>query len=66
MQYVCRALKPSTTATDLEAKLNQAAAQGWSCVSIVVRSSELLVVFGGDFSNIGALIIATRMLDSVL
>jgi hypothetical protein len=66
MKYLCRTLKVSTTATDLETKLNQIAGQGWTCVGIVPRAHDLLVIFGGDFANIGALAIATQLLDSVL
>jgi hypothetical protein len=66
MKYACRSLPRDLAPQDLEAKLNQAATHGWECASVTQRHADLLIVFRGDFSNIGDLEIATMSLDSAI
>ena len=64
MTYACRSLPHDISPQDLETKLNDAATRGWTCTAVLQRSSDLLVVFSAEFSNIGDREIATSMLDA--
>ncbi|MGZ6235495.1 MAG: hypothetical protein ACXWNH_19400 [Vulcanimicrobiaceae bacterium] len=66
MRYACRSFPKDISSQDLERTLNDAAMHGWTCEGILTRASELLIVFGGEFANIGDLEIATSMLDGDL